>query len=52
MTLLGEVLAFVQLPLPKEPLFVFLAVEKKKPEGFAAIEKDYDAYMESISLQK
>jgi hypothetical protein len=52
MALLEEVLSFVQLPLPKEPLFVFVAVEKKKPEGFAAIEKEYDVYMESISQQK
>ena len=43
MALLTEVLAFVHLPVPKDPLFRFADVERKKPEGFAAIEKEYDA---------
>ena len=46
MELLDEVLSFARIPFPKDTLFLFSEVEKKKPDGFAEIEKEYDAYME------
>ena len=41
-----KVLSFARIPFPKDTLFLFSEVEKKKPDGFAEIEKEYDAYME------
>jgi hypothetical protein len=45
MELLKEVLSFAHIPFPKETLFLFSKVEKKKPDGFVEIEKEYDDYM-------
>jgi hypothetical protein len=44
MELLEEVLVFANIPFPKDTLFLFSEVEKKKPDGFAEIEKEYDDY--------
>jgi hypothetical protein len=44
--LLEDVLSFAEIPIPKYTLFLFSEVEKKKPDGFAEIEKVYDDYME------
>ena len=52
MALLEEVLVFANIPFPKETLFLFSEVEKKKPDGFAAIEKEYDEYMEREEINK
>jgi hypothetical protein len=52
MELLKESLSFAHIPFPKETLFLFSEVEKKKPERFAAIEEEYDDYMEHEELNK
>jgi hypothetical protein len=46
MELLEDVLSFATIPFPKETLFLFSEVEKKKPDGFAEIEKEYDEFIE------
>jgi hypothetical protein len=45
MELLEEILSFAKIPSPKNTLFLFSEVEKKKPDGFAEIEKEYDDYI-------
>jgi hypothetical protein len=52
MELLKEVLSFAHIPFPKETLFLFSEVEKKKPDRFAEIEKEYDDNMEHEELNK
>ena len=52
MELLEEVLVFAEIPLPKNRLFLFSEVEKKKPDGFEEIEKAYDGYMESGEITR
>jgi hypothetical protein len=52
MGLLEDILSFANIPFPKDTLFLFSEVEKKKPERFAAIEEEYDDYMEYEELNK
>jgi hypothetical protein len=52
MELLEDILSFANIPFPKDTLFLFSEVEKKKPERFAEIEEEYDDYMEHEELNK
>jgi hypothetical protein len=52
MELLEEILSFAKIPFPHNTLFLFSEVEKKKPDGFAEIEKEYDGFMENEEINE
>jgi hypothetical protein len=52
MELLEEILSFAKIPFPQNTLFLFSEVEKKKPDQFAEIEKEYDDFMEHEEINK